>query len=258
MLFDTHNHCDFSCDSQMTLPEAIAAAEAQQIGIILTEHWDYEYPTNPKDFLFSREEYFCRNEKYRSDRVLLGIEVGMQPHLAALENAVAEGYPFDFVLGSVHCLHKLDLYEAATYTGMTKEDAEEAFLQESLLCVENHDNYDSFGHIDYLCRYWPYPGTHLNFEGHKASYTALLKLLIAKHKPIEINTRRLDDAQAVATLLPIYRCYKELGGEFVTLGSDAHYVEHVGRRLALAWDMAEQCGLQPVYFRKRKQIVMTK
>ena len=47
MIFDTHMHCDFSTDSSMTLEESIAAAEKENIGMIVTEHWDYDYPTNP-------------------------------------------------------------------------------------------------------------------------------------------------------------------------------------------------------------------
>ena len=54
-MFDTHNHCEFSCDSKMTLAQAAVTAEKLGIGMILTEHWDYEYPTNPEMFLFDRD-----------------------------------------------------------------------------------------------------------------------------------------------------------------------------------------------------------
>ena len=40
MLFDTHTHADYSCDAEQTIQDAAAAARAQGIGIILTEHWD--------------------------------------------------------------------------------------------------------------------------------------------------------------------------------------------------------------------------
>ena len=51
MLFDTHMHCDYSCDSHMQFADAIAAAKQANIGMIVTEHWDYDYPTNPDAFL---------------------------------------------------------------------------------------------------------------------------------------------------------------------------------------------------------------
>ena len=128
-MFDTHLHCEFSTDGNMTLPEAMAAARQQHIGIILTEHWDYEFPGHPDWFRFDRDEYFRRNGPYRTEGelegnpegeagrppVLLGLELGMQPHLAAAEDAVPEGYAFDYVIGSIHMLDRRDLYEKATY-----------------------------------------------------------------------------------------------------------------------------------------------
>ena len=39
MIFDTHMHCDYSCDSHMKIAEAVAAAKQQNIGIVITEHW---------------------------------------------------------------------------------------------------------------------------------------------------------------------------------------------------------------------------
>ena len=36
----------------MQFADAIAAAEAETIGMIVTEHWDYDYPTNLDAFTF--------------------------------------------------------------------------------------------------------------------------------------------------------------------------------------------------------------
>lgn len=252
MIFDTHVHADFSCDAHQTFRQAIAAAEQAGIGMVLTEHWDYDYPTNPEAFLFDRDEYFRRNSPLRSEKVLLGIEVGMMPHLADRENAVPCDYPFDMVIGSMHCVHRQDLYFPETYKGETKDEAEESLIQESILCVKNHNNYDTFGHIDYICRYWPYDNSDLDYAAHKESYDELFRLLVEREKPLEINTRRLDGASAVTSLYPLYRRYHELGGRYCTLGSDAHYAEHVGRRLDVALAIAGEAGLIPVYFRERK------
>ena len=83
MIFDTHMHCDYSCDSEMKFADAIGAAAEQGIGITVTEHWDYDYPTNPEAFIFDIDEYFARLQPLSSDKVLIGIEIGMQTHTAA-------------------------------------------------------------------------------------------------------------------------------------------------------------------------------
>ena len=55
----------------------------------------------------------------------------------------------------------------------------------------------------------------------------VFRLLIAEDKALEINTRRLGDDSVIPPLLKLYKRFRELGGRYATLGSDAHYKEHV-------------------------------
>ena len=252
MLFDTHMHTRYSCDGEMTYQEAIAAANKLNIGMIVTEHWDYDYPTNPEEFLFDIDAYFKNFESLRSDYVLRGIEIGMQRTTAERDEAVAAGHDFDYVLASIHCIGKRDLYEPTCYECRTRQEIVEEFLDDSIYCVEQHDNFDAFAHIDYICRYWPYAEKELCLADNQAKYDKVFKLLIDGNKPIEINTRRLDSKEAIKALIPLYERYKALGGRYCTLGSDAHYLEHIGRRLDKALEIAKVVGLQPVYFKERK------
>lgn len=258
MLFDTHMHCDYSCDSHMKFADAIAAAAKAKIGMIVTEHWDYDYPTNRDAFVFDIDEYFARLKPLCKDSVLIGIEIGMQTHIAAEDNKVAGGHDFDFVLGSIHCIGKRDLYEPTCYVGRTRQQIVEEFLHDSITCLEQGRDIDAFAHIDYICRYWPYEGAEreLRLEDAPDLFDKLFQLLIDKNIPIEINTRRLDDAAAVAGLMPLYQRYHALGGRYCTVGSDAHYAEHIGRRLQEALKIAAACQLTPVYFKKRKMQIM--
>jgi histidinol-phosphatase (PHP family) len=118
--------------------------------------------------------------------------------------------------------------------------------------LERHNNFDAFAHIDYMCRYMPYADKELILGEAPELFDQVFKLLIAKEKPLEINTRRLDDAGAMAALLAVYRRYAQLGGKYAVIGSDAHYKEHVGRRMREALSLADEAGLEPVYFRERK------
>ena len=252
MIFDTHMHCQYSIDSKMKIDEAEAMAEAQGIGMIVTEHWDEDYPTNPEAFVFDIDDYFAKYEPYRSKKLLLGIEVGMQESTSANDDMLGKKYPFDFILGSMHCMNGRDMYEAKTYTGKTKLEAVEEFLKATAANLKLHDNFDSFAHIDYMCRYMPYEDKELVYAEAPELFDEVFRLLAAKEKAIEINTRRLDNPAAIKHLLVLYKRYRELGGRYATLGSDAHYKEHVGRRLAIAREIAEAAGLVPVYFEERK------
>lgn len=256
MIFDTHMHCNNSCDSHMDFAQAITAADKQNIGIIVTEHWDYDYPTNPEAFIFDLDQYFRDFKPLCNEKVLIGLEIGMQKHIAAHDEEIAAAYDFDFVLGSVHCVNQKDIYEKSFYKDRPKHDVIREFLTDSIICVESHDNFDAFAHIDYICRYWPYEDKEFSLAEHKQLFDRLFTLLIKKNKPLEINTRRLDDPQAVKALTDLYQRYRYLGGKYCTIGSDAHYEEHVGRRLDSALQIAAQAELIPVYFKARKMCLM--
>lgn len=255
MLFDTHMHADFSCDAKMTLPEAAAAAKAAGIGIILTEHWDRYYPTNPDQFLFDLDTYFRQNTPWRSDKVLLGLEVGMQPAAAAEDNKIIKQYPFDEIVASMHCVQGKDIYEERAYDGLSKNEAVEELLRDTLTCLELYKDFDTLGHIDYISRYMPYEDQELYYADHAALWDQVFTKLAGADKALEINTRRLDKPQAVDSLRVLAGRFRELGGRYVTLGSDAHYTEHVGRRLEAAAALAAECDLTIVYFRERQRII---
>ncbi len=77
MLFDTHLHTRFSTDSEMKFADLRATALQKNCGIIMTEHLDLHYPVLEK-FVFSIEDYFADYVNYRSNRLLLGIEIGLR------------------------------------------------------------------------------------------------------------------------------------------------------------------------------------
>ena len=121
-----------------------------------------------------------------------------------------------------------------------------------LACVQQFKNYDTLGHIDYICRYAPYEDTNLELAVHRELWAAIFAQLIADGKALELNTRRLDEPLARASLQPLYKLYYDLGGRYVTLGSDAHAQAEVGRRICLADTWVRDLALQPVYFKERQ------
>lgn len=251
MLFDTHMHCEESCDSKMKAGEAVAQGAKLGIGICVTEHLDYDYPTNGEKFVFNLSRYRERMQPLRGAQVLFGIEIGMQPHLPERNRVAALSQPFDYVLCSIHCVRGYDIFGPDYYRRRPKNEVVREYLAEMLVCVQNHQEIDALAHIDYIARYWPY-GEELLLGDAPDLWDRVFKVLIERNIPLEINTRRLAAASTQKALAEIYSRYQELGGKYVTLGSDAHYIEHVGRDLKLAYDLAKNCHLQPVYFRERQ------
>src|SRR5664280_728308 len=137
MLFDTHMHTRFSTDSQMHIDEAVAAANNMDIGITLTEHLDLAFP-QPNAFLFDTEEYFHRYGRYRNDKVLLGIELGMRADCLNVNRRIVASHPFDYVIGSIHVVDNIDIYTEDFYLHRTKQEVYQQYFDSMIQCLKTY------------------------------------------------------------------------------------------------------------------------
>ncbi len=253
MLFDSHVHTEVSADSEMKARDALAAAEAQGIGLVFTEHIDFSYQ-GEKEFIFSPEEYWAAYEPLRGERLSLGVELGMVPGELEMAKAFLARAPFDEVIGSIHLIDGGDIYEPSTYEGKTQQEIYLRYFTLMRDMVRQNPYIDTLAHIDYIARYAPYEHPDISYEVWHDAIDEVLRAVVETETALEINTRRFGDRLAMKELAPIYRRYAELGGRDVTLGSDAHKKETVGAHLALAAQMAEAYGLQTVTFHERKRV----
>ena len=253
MLFDTHMHTTFSTDSRMTLDEAEKKGKELNLGIILTEHMDLAYP-EPEAFTFNIDDYFATYGDRRSDILLLGIEIGMREDCVDANRIMATSHPFDFVIGSIHVIENLDIYQKSFYHSRTKEDVYHQYFDSMIGCLQQYDFIDSLGHIDYICRYARFDDPELYYFDFQTDIDLVLSTLAQRDQALEINTRRLYLPDTKESLLPVYHRFRELGGNYVTIGSDAHKPQDIGKDLDIAFEIADICGLTPVYFKERKPI----
>ncbi len=251
MLFDTHIHTTYSTDSNMNIETAITRATALGRGITITEHMDLAYP-EPEAFVFDVKAYLAEYAKYRNDQVLLGIEVGMRPDCLEENRRIVKEHAFDYVIGSIHVVDNVDIYHSSFYDTRPKREVYNRYFDAMLLCLKNYDFIDSLGHIDYIARYAQYSDPDIHYHEFADRIDEVVKAVAERGKALEINTRRLTNKAAVEQLLPIYKRFAEVGGKLVTIGSDAHKPEEIGRGLAVAQEMAEACRLKVVYFKQRK------
>lgn len=244
-------HTRFSTDSKMDIEKAIKKAEELNIGIITTEHMDINFPT-PESFIFNPEDYFKEYSKYRSDKVLLGIELGMVADRALENKAIAKDYPFDYVIGSTHLVEGVDVFQKAYYAGLDKKTSYEKYFKYMLECLKTHDFIDSLGHIDYIARYSTYEDKEIYYEDFSEYIDEVLRTTALNGKAIEINTRRLSNKDAATNLTKIYSKFYDLGGRIATIGSDSHTEDSIGINFDVARQIAEKSKLKIVYFKERK------
>lgn len=255
MIFDSHMHTEVSADSEMKAQDALEKAAALGIGAVFTEHEDMDFPGD-KDFTFSPEDYWQKYEALRGKgrQLRLGVELGMQEGLDGKNRAFALRAPFDQVIGSIHTLRGFDLYYKALYEKCEKDEAYRLYLETMARCVRSHGDFiDILAHIDYIARYAAYSDTELTYAAYGDAVDEVLTALIETDTVLELNTRRFDAPLGKASLVPIFRRYRELGGKCVTLGSDAHNADSIGFAFREARDMAENLGLRVVTFFARKK-----
>ena len=257
MIFDSHIHSAASPDSEVPPEEVIATLKKRGYGCTFTEHIEYNADLEPF-FCIDFEKYPKDYIKHKSDSVTLGVELSLIPQAIELNRQHAANPDYDFVIGSIHVVDGLDL---GANLDVTKEWfskwGEEAYLhffKDSLEMIRTNEFFDSFGHIDYISRYSTLPEKNVLYDKYAKQYDELLMTLIERDKVLEFCTRRIGDESACKNLCKIYKRYKELGGCYVTIGSDAHVADQLGYKFDLAVDILNEIGLVPVYFKNRRRI----
>ena len=232
-MFDFHMHSLVSRDGESS--GAQMAAHAADLGlreICFTDHIDYIPDPSLADWTFSTEDFNAAydNLSFEGLKIRKGIEFGLLPNNREGFTEELRRRPFDFVIGSVHFAQDVDVYGAAFWEGRTAHETEMRYLEDVLECVRVHDDFDVLGHITVLgkVRYNPnnYP---MPYADHRDLLDEIFRVLIQKGKGIEVNTSGKDRCGGFLPTVEYLQRFKELGGEIVTVGSDAHHADRVGR-----------------------------
>lgn len=251
-MFDTHVHTEFSEDSTMKIQEVVEKSRELNLGVIITEHMDLNYYDNIR-FRFDIEGYFKKYSSFRNNNILLGVEIGMSEKYNKDYEDISMKFPFDYIIGSVHDVYDIDLYYAdKLYKTTSKKEFYEEYFKYMVKSINDHPFIDSLGHIDYICRYAKYDDNEIYYEEFKEFIDEVLKVLIDKGICIELNTRRLREKSASDNLIKIYKRFSELGGKYITVGSDAHNSNSIAENFDIAEEIMEYCNLKAVYFKNRK------
>jgi histidinol-phosphatase (PHP family) len=206
--------------------------------VAFTDHVDFG-PADPPGY-FQPGEYLAEIETCRArfgDRLTIrtGAELG-DPHLFSEQaQAVLDVGEFDFVIGSSHYADGLQVaWEASFFEQPLRQAYEAYFRQVVRLAAEGE--FDVLGHLDLVKR-----------DAHKFG------------KPYdgpEINTSALYKGYPEpCPSLEILRWYRDLGGEILTIGSDAHIPDHVGSCFEVALEMARATGFTRLARFEQRQIL---
>ena len=265
---DLHAHSNHSLDGTFTVETmAKKAIELDLAVFCLTDHCDY-YPLDcERDDGFRLPDPSLpikkATEELRSlkttlpqtqTKLLAGVELGQPTQDETRAKEFLSEYDLDFVIGSLHNLaYEDDFY----FMDFTKVDLQAVFDRyfDELIEMTEQNLFDVVGHITYPWRYLEGNyGLKFSLDSFFPKIDHMFKILIKNGKGIEVNTSGLR--QTISTTMPneeLILRYKKLGGEIITVGSDAHDPEHVNLGIAQAYEMIKQCGFDKItYFENRK------
>lgn len=253
---DFHIHSSNSTDSTEPMENMILRGiELGLKEICFTEHHDIDFPEDPNypgevAFDLNVDSYLYEllglRQKYESQiNILFGVEIGVQPHLRRELAVFAKSHEFDFIIASTHLVNHKDPYYPTYFEGRDEEAAYREYFEEVRKSLDMFSNFDVWGHLDYVVRYGQSKDENYSYDKYKDVIDPILKKIIDMEKGIELNTGAIHHKlKELNPCKDILKRYRQLGGEIITVGSDAHNTA----RLAEGFDIAEQylldCGFK--------------
>ena len=228
----------------------ICFAEHVEIGHIYNTNWTGKLDWNR----YSQEIEKARAE-YPALKIHIGAEAGLQPHVLEETGTYLGKLPLDFILASQHVCGGADPYMDKTfYENRARKEAYMEFLKETYQCINHFNDFDVIGHLSYVAMFDPHP-TPLEYHDYPEILDEILRSLAERGKGVEVNTTGYYFFDVPQASLSVLRRFRELGGEVVTTGSDAHFPVAVGHNFDLASQLIREAGFRDVCtFEERKAI----
>ena len=236
---DYHLHTEYSSDCTTPVRDLITACMARGMGeICITDHHDADFPDNtgsPHDFQLEFDRYFpalqaLREEYLPTFNLKIGIEQGIMPSTCEKMSGFSAKYPMlDFIICSSHVVDGFDPYYPEYFEKWGEANGYRKYFEDILYNVTHFTDYNVYGHLDYILRYGPTKADNFNARDYLDIFEAIFMAIIENGKGIELNTGSLYRGMSFAHPHPqLLKLYRDMGGEIITFGSDAHDTVHMG------------------------------
>jgi len=272
-MIDYHIHTQHSIDAEGSISEY--CERAVKLGlreICITNHCELDPLRNDSFIRFNnhREPFTRENLLLLQDEVLrektifknsgldvkFGLEIGYYDGIESRVAELIDDMSFDFLLGSIHCLdhicidssHECSLY----FTNHTASKLLDNYFQAVEKLIKSK-LFDAIGHLDVYKKYG------LDFYGGEINtlpdgvLKRTFQLMEENAVALEINTaglRRIHEYYPSPSILH----YAQVEGlTRITIGSDAHRVDDLGKGINQGLEYAKSFGFDAVYgYEKRR------
>lgn len=258
---DMHTHSDHSFDGNHSCMMLCESAVEKGIDVLaITDHCDID--SKELDF-----RAFCSNqfvETFKAKRffegkllVLQGLEMGQAIYNKALSESILNEYKYDFVLGAIHNLENTEDFYYLDYSERDVYALLDDYF-DTVLSLCKWNKFDSLAHLTYPLRYIKGNAKmDVDLSRFSDKIEAILKTLAENGKALEINTSGLF--LELNDTLPgkdIVKLFHDLGGEFITVGSDSHYHNRLGMGIEQGMETALECGFKNITVYEQREPVL--
>jgi histidinol-phosphatase (PHP family) len=255
---DLHVHSTCSVDGASSIVEHARRASALGLAEIgFCEHQDLD--RRDQGYLYLDPER-CHREIAAAQaavpdvRLRQGVEITYQASLETECHDWLAGWSWDYVVASVHLMDYADDWAIISEAKKSERyfrthSQRQSYLPyfEELLRAARSKLGDVLGHFDLVKRYG------VNYYGpfrptvFEEEIRAVLRTAVESGVGLEINTSGLRQSPAEPyPTLTVLRWYRELRGDLLTVGSDAHHVDDLGAGIAQALELARAAGFGAV------------
>lgn len=243
-MFDYHLHSRWSGDSQEPMDAVCAAAQkAGLTSIAITDHMDeaieFFHITDTDGYL--ADIMRCR-EKFPALIIARGMELDYHRSTWQTTGKLPEALGLDFALVSCHYVENKDPYYPEYYQGKDKHTAYLTYLQKLITVVEQVQGPFVLGHLSYISKFAPYDDPVLRYADFPDVLDTLLRAVVDRGLGLEINTSGIKNRAGTLPEVDVLKRYRQLGGEILTVGSDAHSAPWVGYKIPMALEKARAAG----------------
>lgn len=252
-MIDYHIHTSLSDDSDTPWQEMTDMAIRLGLKeVAITDHHDPSYPDPnfPFDLNFDAYHMMLEDAIQHNSKMLKvrrGMELGINDSCFHLCRDAAKNYHYDFIIGSFHMTNGVVVDAKEFYEDRSGLEIQEEYYSYALKCVKEFKDYSVIGHLNLVDRYQHLfrPEEPLCPPEMGDLIHDILETVTYDGKGIEFNTSSFRYKTPVTMPTPeIWKLYKELGGEIITLGSDAHTPEYIAYDFRSALEILESIGFK--------------
>ena len=237
--FDGHDSCTAMCEG---------AIRNGGIGIAITDHMDIDDDSIDTDaFVATQLNAFvdAKLDTHGKIALLGGLELGQPIYRKEKSEKLLDNFNYDFVLGSIHNLENMQDFYFLDYNEYDVNDLLMRYFEAELELAKWNFT-DCLAHLTYPLRY--ICGKYhmdVDLSEYDDIINEILETLVRNKKALELNVSSLFNYH-LDTMPPkdIIRRFREMGGKYVTVGTDSHYADKACIGIDKGYDILQECGFE--------------